>query len=64
MVARAVAAGALRRRDHPPSLALASHHVKRGIASRMNPAHFVAFYIVLPLFVGLLVLQLALWLLG
>jgi len=26
----------------------------------MNPAHFVAFYVVLPLFVGLLVL----WLLG
>ena len=24
----------------------------------MNPAHFVAFYVVLPLFVGLLVLQL------
>ena len=31
---------------------------------RMNPAHFVAFYVVLPLFVGLLVLQLVLWLLG
>ena len=34
------------------ALARASH--------RMNPAHFVAFYVVLPLFVGLLVL----WLLG
>jgi len=32
--------------------------------SRMNPAHFVAFYVVLPLFVGLLVLQLVQWLLG
>jgi len=31
---------------------------------RMSPAHFVAFYVVLPLFVGLLALQLALWLLG
>src|SRR5262249_24909511 len=38
-----------------------SHHVKRGITSRMNPAHFMAFYVVLPLFVGLLLLQ---WLLG
>jgi len=27
----------------------------------MNPAHFMAFYVVLPLFVGLLLLQ---WLLG
>jgi len=32
--------------------------------NRMNPAHFVAFYVVLPLFVGLLVLQLVLWLAG
>ena len=38
-----------------------SHHVKRGITSRMNPAHFMAFYVGLPLFVGLLLLQ---WLLG
>jgi hypothetical protein len=30
----------------------------------MSPAHFVAFYVVLPLFVGLLVLQLVLWLVG
>ena len=30
----------------------------------MNPAHFVAFYVVLPLFVGLLVLQLAFWMWG
>jgi hypothetical protein len=29
----------------------------------MNPEHFVAFYVVLPLFVGLL-LQLTLWLIG
>jgi hypothetical protein len=29
----------------------------------MNPAHFVAFYVVLPLFVGLL-LQLVLWFWG
>jgi hypothetical protein len=28
----------------------------------MSPAHFVAFYVVLPPFVGLLVLQLVLWL--
>jgi hypothetical protein len=28
----------------------------------MTPAHFVAFYVVLPLFVGLLLLQLAMWL--
>jgi len=27
---------------------------------RMNPTHFVAFYVVLPLFIGLLLLQLAL----
>ena len=32
--------------------------------NRMNPEHFVAFYVVLPLFVGLLLLQLVLWLLG
>jgi hypothetical protein len=30
----------------------------------MNPEHFVAFYVVLPLFVGLFLLQLTLWLLG
>jgi hypothetical protein len=30
----------------------------------MTPAHFVAFYVALPLFVGLLVLQLVLWLLA
>jgi hypothetical protein len=30
----------------------------------MSPAHFVAFYVVLPLFVGLLVLQLAFWMWG
>jgi len=30
----------------------------------MNPAHFVAFCVVLPLFVGLLALQLVLWLAG
>jgi hypothetical protein len=41
-----------------------SHRVKRGITSRMNPAHFMAFYVVLPLFVGLLLLQLVLWLTG
>jgi hypothetical protein len=30
----------------------------------MNPGHFLAFYVVLPLFVGLLVLQLAFWMWG
>jgi len=30
----------------------------------MSPAHFVAFYVGLPLFVGLLVLQLAFWMWG
>jgi len=30
----------------------------------MNPAHFVAFYVVLALFVGLLLLQLVLWFWG
>jgi len=30
----------------------------------MTPEHFVAFCVVLPLFVGLLMLQLALWLMG
>ena len=60
VVAAAVAAYGLRR----TLLRFAVSLTHQRASHRMSPAHFVAFYVGLPLFVGLLVLQLALWLLG